>query len=80
MKTIALSLAASLIASTSAFANGGILFDVNEAPINYNAQAVQSLDTERTASIGAAPQRSIMADKGLRFAKDKNPGLFDVDD
>lgn len=55
MKTLALTLAASLMAS-SAFAGG--LFDVNEAPINYGTQNAQVLDIEATASIGAPAEGS----------------------
>ncbi len=65
MKTLALTLAASLIASTSAFAG---LFDVNDAPINYNVEKVQMLDTEATASIGGVAKPA------------DNDGLFDVND
>ncbi len=68
MKTIALTLAASLIASTSAFA-GSALFDVNETPINYGVEQV--LDTENTASIPAASAQSMPFD---------NDALFDVSD
>ncbi len=50
MKTLALTLAATLIASTSAFA-GSALFDVNDAPINHGSEQVQILDSESTASI-----------------------------
>ena len=57
MKTIALTLAASLIASTSALA-GSALFDVNEAPINYGSEKVQMLDTEATASISAPAEKT----------------------
>jgi hypothetical protein len=67
MKTLALTLAASLIASTSAFA-GSALFDVNEAPINHGVEKVQMLDTEATASIGGVAKPA------------DNDGLFDVND
>lgn len=77
MKTIALTLAASLIASTSAFA-GSALFDVNETPINYGSEQV--LDTEPTASIAAAPRSIEIQSAGALFQKDRNPALFDVDD
>ncbi len=66
MKTLALTLAATLIASSSAFA-GSALFDVNEAPINHGIENAQVLDTENTASIGAA-------------AEDTKSVLFDVTD
>ena len=66
MKTIALTLAASLIASTSAFA-GSALFDVNETPINYGSEQV--LDTENTASI-----------PGAQTMPFDNDALFDVSD
>ena len=65
MKTLALTLAATLIASSSALAGG--LFDVNDAPINYNVEKVQMLDTEATASISAPAEKT-------------NSGLFDVAD
>lgn len=68
MKTLALTLAATLIASSAAFAGNG-LFDVNEAPINHGSEKVQMLDTEATASIGAS-----------EYNPNINPGLFDVAD
>ena len=64
MKTIALTIAATLIASSSALAGG--LFDVNDAPVNNKAEQVQILDTEATASI-----KSMAAEKDA---------LFDVND
>ena len=67
MKTLALTLAATLIASTSAFA-GSALFDVNEAPINHGSEKVQMLDTESTASIKGSA-KSVA-----------NTALFDVSD
>ena len=67
MKTLALTLAATLIASSSAFA-GSALFDVNEAPINHGSEKVQMLDTEATASIKASA-KSVA-----------NNALFDVSD
>ena len=79
MKTLALTIAASLIASTSAFANGGVLFDVNQAPHNYDHQGVQLVDIEATASIGAVPSFEIKSGRALS-QKDQNPALFDVDD
>ncbi len=79
MKTLALTIAATLIASTSAFANGGILFDVNQAPHNYNHQGVRSLDIETTASVRSAPSIEVKSGRTL-FQKDQNPALFDVDD
>ncbi|MEM7290199.1 MAG: hypothetical protein AAF412_07520 [Pseudomonadota bacterium] len=65
MKTLALTLAASLIASTSAFAG---LFDVNEAPAHYKSENAQVLDIESTASIGGVAKPA------------DNDGLFDVND
>lgn len=65
MKTLALTFAAALIASSSAMAGNG-LFDVNDAPINYGATTVQSLDTENTATIkGAAAEYKPFANEGL---------------
>ena len=78
MKTIALTLAATLIASTSALANGGILFDVNQAPHNFAVK--QQLDKEATASIGSIERNIFVESNGARFQKDRNPALFDVDD
>lgn len=78
MKTLALTLAATLIASTSAFAigPGGSLFDINDAPTHHGIESVQSFDTEATASI-----RSYKASEGgFVQLQDRNPGLFDVDD
>ena len=70
MKTLALTLAATLIASSSAFA-GSALFDVNEAPINHGSENAQVLDVEYTASIdGAAAQ----------YNPNINTALFDVTD
>jgi len=79
MKTLALTLAATLIASTSAFAigPGGTLFDVNDAPQFHKTQSVQMLDTESTASIGKAPRSN---EGGFVQLQDRNPGLFDIDD
>ncbi len=68
MKTIALTLAATLIASSSALAGG--LFDVNDAPANYNVEKVQILDTENTASIQGSSERMTV----------ENDALFDVND
>ena len=79
MKTLALTLAATLIASSSAFAigPGGTLFDVNDAPTHFNAQSVQGLDIEPTASIRKAPR----SNEGVFIQlQDRNPGLFDIDD
>lgn len=66
MKTTVLAIAATLIASTSAFANGG-LYNVNDAPENYEARLTQSIDFEPTNSVTSAPA----------FA---SGGLFDVND
>ncbi len=66
MKTLALTLAATLIASSSALAGG--LFDVNDAPAHYEVETVQMLDTEATASIGGVAKPA------------DNDGLFDVND
>jgi hypothetical protein len=49
MKTTVLTFAAALIASTAAFANDD-LFDVNDAPANYEARAAQLFDYEPTAA------------------------------
>ena len=68
MKTIALTLAATLIASSSALAGG--LFDVNDTPANYNVEKVQILDTENTASIQGSSERMTV----------ENDALFDVND
>jgi hypothetical protein len=70
MKTLALTLAATLIASTSAFA-GSALFDVNEAPINYGSENAQVLDVEYTASIDGA---------AADYNPNINTALFDVTD
>ena len=67
MKTLALTLAASMIASTSAFAG---LFDVNDAPANSVVEKVQILDTENTASIQGSSDRIAV----------ENKALFDVND
>ena len=82
MKTLALTLAASLIASTSAFAigPGGSLFDVNDAPQFHNSKSVHALDIEPTASIGTAPRGIETHGRGFVELQDRNPGLFDVDD
>ena len=79
MKTLALTLAATLIASSSAFAigPGGTLFDVNDAPTHFNAQG---LDNEPTASIRKAPRSVKANDGGFVQLQDRNPGLFDIDD
>jgi len=79
MKTLALTLAATLIASSSAFAigPGGTLFDVNDAPTHYKAQSVEGLDIEPTASIRKASRSN---EGGFVQLQDRNPGLFDVDD
>jgi len=70
MKTLALTLAATLIASSAALAGSG-LFDVNETPINYGAVSAQNLDTENTAAIeGAAAEYNPAA----------NTVLFDEND
>ena len=66
MKTLALTLAATLIASSSALAGG--LFDVNDAPVHYGTENAQMLDTEATASIGGVAKPA------------DNDGLFDVND
>lgn len=80
MKTLALALATTLIASSSAYAigAGGSLFDVNDAPTHYKSQSIKSLDIEPTASIATAP-RSVET-KGFVQLQDRHPGLFDVDD
>ena len=70
MKTFALALAAALMASTSAFA-GSAVFDVNEMPINFGSNAVQSLDLENTASIEVA---------SAEYKPFENTKLFDVND
>ncbi|MEM8539836.1 MAG: hypothetical protein AAGF25_02675 [Pseudomonadota bacterium] len=69
MKTLALTFAATLIASTAALAGGG-LFDVNDAPINHGAVTYQSLDTESTAAV----------DGGAEYYPFENTDLFDVND
>ena len=68
MKTIALTLAATLIASSSALS--GDLFDVNDAPANSVVEKVQILDTENTASIQGSSDRIAV----------ENKALFDVND
>ena len=78
MKTIAITLAASLIASTSAFANGGTLFDVNDAPHHFSAEQVRMLDSEPTASIAIAPRASNQGK--VLSQKERHPALFDIDD
>jgi len=82
MKTLALALAATLIASSSAFAigPGGTLFDVNDAPQFHNSKSVHALDIEPTASIGTAPRGIQSYEGGFVELQDRNPGLFDVDD
>ncbi|MEM7290200.1 MAG: hypothetical protein AAF412_07525 [Pseudomonadota bacterium] len=82
MKTLALTLAATLIASSSAFAigPGGTLFDVNDAPTHFGTKSVQALDIEPTASIGTAPRAVESNNGGFVQLQDRNPGLFDVDD
>lgn len=72
MKTLALTIAAAMIASTSAFA--GNLFDVNDAPAQYEAQQ-QMLDSEATASIG-----SNAASVSGNYMPFNNDALFDVSD
>ena len=70
MKTLALTLAATLIASSSALAGNG-LFDANDAPINYGAVTVQTLDTENTAAIKGT---------GAEYNPSANTVLFDQND
>lgn len=70
MKTLAIAFAATLIASSSALAGGG-LFDVNDAPINYGAVTYQSLDTETTATIKG---------DAAEYNPNVNAALFDTDD
>lgn len=70
MKTLALTFAATLMASSAALAGSG-LFDVNDAPINHGAVTFQTLDTENTAAIkGTAAE----------YNPNENAGLFDVSD
>lgn len=70
MKTLALTFAATLIASSSALAGGG-LFDVNDAPINYGAVTFQGLDTENTATIDSS---------AAEYNPNANTVLFDEND
>ena len=72
MKTVLSTIAATLIASTAAFANGG-LFDVNDAPKNYESRLVQSLDFEPTASNFPAGYGDIE----MNYEPMDNDNLFD---
>ena len=54
MKIALTTITATLIATSAAFADNA-LFDVNDAPINYEAQFVQALDFEPTASSDFVP-------------------------
>lgn len=72
MKTTFLTIAAAMIASTTAFANDG-LFDINDAPANYETRLAQSLDFEPTASNSAAPY----GDVDLEYKPMENEQLFD---
>lgn len=72
MKTTLLTIAAALIASTAAFANDD-LFDVNDAPANYEVRMAQSLDFEPTASNVAAPY----GEGELNYDPMDNDPLFD---
>ena len=79
MKTIALTLAATLIASTSALASDSVLFSVNDG-VHRGAMIEKVLDNEPTASIATAPRSIEIQSAGATFQKDRNPALFDVDD
>ena len=70
MKTLALTLAVTLIASSSAFA-GSALFDVNDAPAHFGSENAQVLDVEYTASIDGAASE---------YNPNINAALFDVTD
>lgn len=66
MKTLALTFAAAMLASSSAFAGG--LFDVNEAPASF--------DTEATASVSTGAPVAVSGN----YKPLENANLFDVDD
>ncbi len=72
MKTTLVTIAATMIASTAAFANNG-LFDVNDAPAHYEGQLAQSLDFEPTASNATTPYGAIK----LNYEPMDNDQLFD---
>lgn len=72
MKTTLLTIAATMIASTTAFANDD-LFDVNDAPANYETRLAQSLDFEPTAANPTAPY----GDVTLNYEPMDNDKLFD---
>ena len=73
MKTTLLTIAATMIASATAFANDD-LFDVNDAPANYEARLAQSLDFEPTA---ASSSTSPYGDVELTYEPMDNDALFD---
>ncbi len=54
MKAALITIATTLIASSAAFADNA-LFNVNDAPANYETQLVQQLDFEPTASSDFVP-------------------------
>ena len=78
MKTLALTIAATLVASTSAFATDSVLFTVNDGV--HRGANVQALDVEPTASVRFSERNITFVSDGARFQKDRNPSLFDVDD
>ena len=72
MKTVLVTFAAAMIASTTAFAADS-LFDVNDAPANYEERLAQSLDYEPTASNSTSPYGAI----DLNYEPMENDKLFD---
>lgn len=73
MKTFALTIAATMFATSSAFAGG--LFDVNDAPAQFELNQ-QVLDTEATAAIGTGAPVAVSGN----YKPLSNAGLFDVED